>query len=357
MGQSKWAAACALGAIVGLVVNLRGDALAQDTAAKAPAADAGMPPAANPFAGDDAVPSRELAERRIEFILDQPLPSPLDYPETPLNTITSIISEELDIPVKFDTKALEAIAVSPDVEVTVSLRNVTLRSALELMLGQVEGLTYIVDKEVLLITTEDEANKRLEVRVYRVDDLVRPDGAKSEPIDEDRFDALHDIIVSTVEHDSWTENGTGEGDILNFAPGMFVVSQTHRVHEQINRLLAEIREVKAAIEAKAPGESVAQRPITRGFKIASSDFTGTPESRTALRDALQRSTAWTTVGTGLSDEDVFLEVLPHRVIVRHLPQVVREVERSLTTWGAMSDKKVAANARGGAAGGGGLGGF
>jgi hypothetical protein len=358
MGQSKWAGACALLAVVGFVVSVGGEEVAQNPfGADAPAADPNATPAEKPAAAKEPAHTREFAERRIEFILDQPLTSPLDYPETPLNTIASIISEEFDIPIKFDTKALEAIAVSPDVEVTVSLQNVTLRSALDLMLGQVEDLTYIVDKEVLLITTEDEANKRLEVRVYRVDDLVREDGAKSQPIDEDRFDALHDIIVSTVEHDSWTENGTGEGEILNFAPGMFVIGQTHRVHEQINELLAEIREVKGAIEAQAPGESVSPRPVTRGFKIVSSDFTGTPESRTALHNAIQRSTAWATAGTELDDEDVFLEVLPHRVIVRHLPHIVREVERSLVTWGAMNDKKVAAKPRGGLGGGGGRGGF
>ena len=39
---------------------------------------------------------------------------------------------------------------------------------------QVEDLTYIVDNEVLLITTEDEADKRLQVKVYPVADLVLP---------------------------------------------------------------------------------------------------------------------------------------------------------------------------------------
>lgn len=364
MGQSKWAGACALLVAGGLAINACGGEAGQDPFVddapevdSVPAAAPTAPVAKQPHAGSEPSHSKEIAERRIEFILDQPLTSPLQYPETPLNTVTAILSEEYDIPILFDTKALEAIAVSPDVEVSVALQNVTLRSALDLMLKQVEDLAYIVDKEVLLITTDDEANKRLEVRVYRVDDLVREDGGKSQPVDEDRFDALHDIVVSTVERDSWMENGTGEGEILNFAPGMFVIGQTRRVHEKIDDLLAEIREVKAAIKAKTPGEAVAQRPVTRGFKIDSGDFTGTPESRTSLRDALRRSTEWTTAGTGVSDDEVFLEVLPHRVIVRHLPQVVREVERSLVTWGAMKDQRVAANARGAGTSGIGRGGF
>ena len=74
----------------------------------------------------------------------------------------------------FDTAALEAVAASPDVEVTINISNVTLRSALELMLKEVEDLTYIVDNEVLLITTEEEADTRLQVKVYPVADLVLP---------------------------------------------------------------------------------------------------------------------------------------------------------------------------------------
>ena len=78
-----------------------------------------------------------------------------------------IISEDYELPVVIDTAALDAVASSPDVEISISIGNVTLRSALELMLKSVgDGdLTYIVDNEVLMITTHEEAEKRLEVVV------------------------------------------------------------------------------------------------------------------------------------------------------------------------------------------------
>lgn len=98
--------------------------------------------------------------------------------------------------------------ISPETEVSVNLRRISLDSALELMLRNpaIEGLTFIVVDEVLLITSQEEADNRIEVRVYRVDDLVRdPDSGEFD------FDRLVDLIVTSVAHDTWQDNGNGEG--------------------------------------------------------------------------------------------------------------------------------------------------
>ncbi|RIK79559.1 MAG: general secretion pathway protein GspD [Planctomycetota bacterium] len=59
------------------------------------------------------------------------------------------------------------------------------------------------------------------------------------------FDSLIDLIVSTVEHDSWMENGTGEGEIQPFPTNLsLVISQTQRVHEQIADLLDQLRRLQ-----------------------------------------------------------------------------------------------------------------
>ena len=59
------------------------------------------------------------------------------------------------------------------------------------------------------------------------------------------FDSLIDLIISTVEHDSWMENGTGEGEIQPFPTNLsLVISQTERVHEQIVELLDQLRRLQ-----------------------------------------------------------------------------------------------------------------
>jgi len=59
------------------------------------------------------------------------------------------------------------------------------------------------------------------------------------------FDSLIDLIVSTVEFDSWMENGTGEGEIQPFPTNLsLVISQTQRVHEEIADLLEQLRRLQ-----------------------------------------------------------------------------------------------------------------
>jgi general secretion pathway protein D len=59
------------------------------------------------------------------------------------------------------------------------------------------------------------------------------------------FDSLIDLIISTVDHDSWMENGTGEGEIQPFPTNLsLVISQTQRVHEQIADLLEQLRRLQ-----------------------------------------------------------------------------------------------------------------
>ncbi|MCA9233827.1 MAG: VWA domain-containing protein, partial [Planctomycetales bacterium] len=118
--------------------------------------------------------SQGESESRIYDALRKPLVAPLEYIETPLNQITAALQEDYNIPIVFDKAALDTLAISPEVEITVNLSNITLRSALELMLKEVEDLTYIIDNEVLLITSADEAEQRLQVKVYPVADLVLP---------------------------------------------------------------------------------------------------------------------------------------------------------------------------------------
>lgn len=59
------------------------------------------------------------------------------------------------------------------------------------------------------------------------------------------FDSLIDLIVSTVEYDTWMENGSGEGEIQPFPTNLsLVVSQTQKVHEQIVDLLEQLRRLQ-----------------------------------------------------------------------------------------------------------------
>lgn len=222
MGQSKWGWACALCAAAIAV-----------TATRLTAAESEVD---------------SFNHQKIEGALGVMLKSPIEASGIPLNQIIEQLSTDFDIPIMFDTAALDAAGTSPDTEVRINLRNVSLRSALELMLKGLE-LTYVIDDEVLLITTKDEADRRMEVRVYPVADLQASGPARATARGSEAGPATLGLIVARlVEHDTWTANGTGEGEIQEW-PGMLIVSNTHTVHQKIEALLADMRGVIAKNEA------------------------------------------------------------------------------------------------------------
>ena len=310
MGQKMWGYCCALFLLVALAPSARADESKASTASSP---------------GD--------AVRRIEAVLNQPLRSPLEYVETPLNQVLTIVSEDYDIPIQFDAAALDAVATSPEIEVTVNIANVSLRSALELMLSNAgaEELTYIIDKEVLMITTQEEAEKKLEVVVYRVDDLNIPQrspcpGATAHA----DFNSLIDVITSCVERQSWVENGTGEGEIRSHGNGLIVISQTRRVHDKIQQLLDDMRRNLAAIKADEAARERAgtDSPVTVGLRLADDVVAEPSEVKAAIAELLLQSVDCESGDPNLDESTVFLKFEGNRIFVRHQPQVVREVEEA-----------------------------
>jgi hypothetical protein len=189
------------------------------------------------------------AAQRIESVLQQPLKSPLEYQEQPLNEILNTLQDEYELPILIDQKALEAVAISPDAPVTINLRNMSLRSALNLILRQpaLDGLVYTIDNEVLMITTEDYANDRLVVAVYRVDELVK-DEVNYAPGQPGPYSPLVQVITSCVANHTWAINGSGEGQIHLMPPGILVVSQTKQVHAEVEALLGKLMSVRSNME-------------------------------------------------------------------------------------------------------------
>ncbi len=335
MGQSNWAWGCALFLAVTIgghaVAQKAQDPFAKDGAASSVAASPSKAiPAAVAARNSEPCNARDRAEQRINSVLNQPLSEPLEFVEQPLRDVVTILSETYDIPILFDVAALDAVAASPDVEVNIQINNLTLRSALDLMLRNAgaEALTYIIDNEVLLITTLEEAETRLEVIVYRVDDLL-PSASLAWQSDSD-FDRLIDVITASIEHESWMVNGTGEGEIKAFPPGMIIISQTHRVHEQVQEFLEELRCNKAKVEtATADSRAVAaKRPVSRSIAVNSTSVAA-EDSQRRIREALIKSVDWNPTDAEITEDDKFLLVLSDRVLVRHLPQVVAQVEHSV----------------------------
>ncbi|HUY87660.1 MAG TPA: VWA domain-containing protein, partial [Pirellulales bacterium] len=99
----------------------------------------------------------------------------LEFAEQPLNDVIDYLKERHAIEIQLDAKALTDAGLGSDTPVTRNLKGITLRSALRLMLSELD-LTYVIRDEVLMITTKAEAENMLTNRVYPVADLVIPIG-------------------------------------------------------------------------------------------------------------------------------------------------------------------------------------
>jgi hypothetical protein len=115
--------------------------------------------------------SHSASETKILAALDDQ--TDLDFSEQPLSEVIDYLKQRHDIELQLDARALSDAGLSSDVPVTRNVKGITLRSALKLLLGEMD-LTYVIRNEVLLITTKTEADNMVSTRVYPVGDLVVP---------------------------------------------------------------------------------------------------------------------------------------------------------------------------------------
>ncbi len=109
------------------------------------------------------------AERRIAASLSEQ--TEIGFTDSPLTDVVAFLSDYHNIPIIIDTEALNEEGIAPDQPVTRSLSGVTLRSALKIML-QPLALAYVIEDEVMKITTLTKEKDKLQTRVYPVGDLV-----------------------------------------------------------------------------------------------------------------------------------------------------------------------------------------
>ena len=110
-----------------------------------------------------------FTERRITAALDDQ--TTINFADTPLTDVVDFLSRTHEIPIILDVVAIEEAGLLVDEPVNLTLAGVTLQSALKIMLSEFE-LTYVIEDEVMKVTTVEVANEKLSTRVYPVGDLV-----------------------------------------------------------------------------------------------------------------------------------------------------------------------------------------
>jgi hypothetical protein len=178
---------------------------------------------------------------RVVKALDEPAEFALV--DTELGEFVKQINEKHKISVQLEIAALTADGKGTETILNKTTKGTTLRSALRLLLDE-QGLTFLIRDETLIITSKTAAETFTPARIYQVHDLAL---LPNDPSLQPRFEALKGLIQATIAPESWRDNGGTQGEIHGYeGPGLavLVVSQTDDVHEQIERLLAELRVAK-----------------------------------------------------------------------------------------------------------------
>jgi cell division septum initiation protein DivIVA len=187
-------------------------------------------------------------EDEIRRVLAEP--TQIEIVDMPLRDVMRHLSDLHKIQILSDVKALEDVGASSDTQITFHVKNISLESALDLMLKD-HDLTWIIQNGVLQITSNDRASEQLATRLYPVKDLVQKN---AEGIAD--YKPLAAMIQKSIAMTAWDEVG-GSSTIEPYA-GLLVISTTEQVHRQIEGLLRAMRVAEARTSANPAAEAEAR---------------------------------------------------------------------------------------------------
>jgi type II secretory pathway component GspD/PulD (secretin) len=236
-------------------------------------------------------------EKEIEHKLLDPVT--FDFKDTPIKEIIDDLRDWTQLNIVIDQPALDDEAISLSRPLSIKLDNVMAKTALDMVLHQAH-LIYVIQGEVVLITTEAHSRGKLVQTTYQVADLVIPidnqtlpnstnmdgfmqagayqrTGVGSTPVTgpgrlpigtptgspagsmpmpqitsstagrapgQTLEDVLMKLITSTIKPETWSEMG-GPGTIEYYPLGMaLIVSQSPDIQEQIAELLEALRRLQ-----------------------------------------------------------------------------------------------------------------
>ncbi len=239
-----------------LVAQVETPAIEQATpAGRAPNAAA---PVTKPNPVPEFLPRLSPNEQKILRALSEE-PTEVAFNDNPLEDALNYLKELHGIEIWIDKEALNTDGIATDATVTLNLTNISLRSALRLLLEPL-ALTYVIDAEVLKITTQKAADKTIVTRTYPVGDLF----SSREEAEE--------LVESLVCGLGLAQKGKeGPRPLAVSVPcGAIIARMSHPQHDQLRQLLRDLREAKSLSPTRPAAEFGAPRNRTPFGDAASS---------------------------------------------------------------------------------------
>jgi beta-lactamase regulating signal transducer with metallopeptidase domain len=194
-----------------------------------------------------AVVDHPQDKAELERLLGQVL-TEVKFESMGFSDIIDFLRDQTGANIIVEWRALENAGIDKNTPVTLRMQRAAVDQVLDHLLHDVGGgtvkLDYMIDKGAIVISTDEELGKRVTTVSYDVSDLMMrgPSGESltGEPLQQ-HLSQLMKLIQDTIAADSWKDNGGTVGSIMEFNQ-KFVIQQTPKTHQQIERLLDRLRE-------------------------------------------------------------------------------------------------------------------
>jgi hypothetical protein len=161
------------------------------------------------------------AEVKLLKALNTPLKD-IDFDKMRFNDVLQYLQDKTGVNIMVTKPIMEEVGISYETPVTLKTSNITLRSVLKKVLGDL-NLTYIVKNAEIQVTTPERAKQTYTTRAYYVGDLAGLGDQRLGPILQQAQMAqavllIMNSIVQTVEPNTWQVNNPEAGGTITFDP-------------------------------------------------------------------------------------------------------------------------------------------
>jgi hypothetical protein len=164
-------------------------------------------------------------------------PVPVDFKESRFEDVVEYLATVMNQPIVVDKEAMKEAGLTYDSPITLRVNKpVAARTILRKVLGEF-GLAYVIKEEAIQVTSALKAKEMMVTRAYYLGDLLGgeaglgPLGPAAGALQRAQNAlAIIDIIQSTVDPESWKENGGSGTIVYNAATRSLVIKQSAEVH-------------------------------------------------------------------------------------------------------------------------------
>ncbi|QDT57668.1 ECF RNA polymerase sigma factor SigE [Stieleria bergensis] len=175
--------------------------------------------------------------------------------EFPLVEAVQDMARQWDVAILVDQRALEEEGLSSETPISCTLKDVTLREALNFITRELQ-LAYTVNDKVLTVTTGTSVESMLASRIYWLEGTGLPSN--------DPFGIIQ-VIETSIATDSWEVMG-GPSTIspMGIKRPAILVSTTYQTHHHIKKLLDVMRHGHFGRATVVKPSSVESAPVPAG---------------------------------------------------------------------------------------------